>query len=165
MNWEYFQIFGIIWATFSWSCPSNWLCEISNELIRVLGPRRSSWPFKELFLRSRNSNLVLFSSSQLGKLPVKLLWERSTTINLNWYWRKPGRSPVRFQLKQGNPTNWIFSFYLKFVVIPSNYLKFVVITSKYDHLKLGVISKRAEREWTLKLIVTEINVLQGCEIR
>ena len=78
------SIFGIILATFCWSSPSSRLSEISNKVIRLLGLRGSSWPIKELFLRTRDPSLVLFSSSQMGKLPVKLLWERSTTVNLNW---------------------------------------------------------------------------------
>ena len=103
LHFEYLESYG---PHFSWSCPSNWLSKISNELIRVLGPRGSSWPIKELFLKSRTSSLVLFSSNQLGKLPIKLLCERSTPSNLNWYWRKPGRSPVSLQLDGVRPLNW-----------------------------------------------------------
>ena len=100
------SIFGIILATFCWSSPSSRLSEISNKVIRLLGLRGSSWPIKELFLRTRDPSLVLFSSSQMGKLPVKLLWERSTTVNLNWCRRKPGRSPMSLQLDSIRAFNW-----------------------------------------------------------
>ena len=98
------SIFGIILATFCWSSPSSRLSKISNKVIRLLGLRGSSWPIKELFLRTRDPSLVLFSSSQMGKLPVKLLWDRSTTVNLNWCRRKPG-SPMSLQLDRTRAFN------------------------------------------------------------